>query len=65
MLSIKMETIICKSLSATRIGDDDLESSSDDFDDSDEEQIKAMRLMLFKRVIQKMSFWGGNFKYVF
>ena len=37
MLSIKMETIICKSLSATRIGNDDLESSSDDFDDSDEE----------------------------
>ena len=59
MLSIKMETIICKSLSATRIGDDDLESSSDDFDDSDEEQIKAMRLMLFKRVIQKMSFLIG------
>ena len=59
MLSIKMEAIICKSLSATRIGDDDLESSSDDFDDSDEEQIKAMRLMLFKRVIQKMSFLIG------
>ena len=59
MLSLKMETIICKSLSATRIGDDDLESSSDDFDDSDEEQIKAMRLMLFKRVIQKMSFLIG------
>ena len=37
MLSLKMETIISKSLSATRIGDDDLESSSDDFDDSDEE----------------------------
>ena len=39
-----------------------IESSSDDFD---EEQIKAIRLIIFERAIWKMYFCGSDFQNVF
>ena len=40
---------------------DDLESSSDDSDDSNEELIKAMKLMFLEKTILKMYFFREEF----
>ena len=40
-------------------------SSSDESHESDQEEIKAMRLIILEKAILKISFWGSNFENVF